>query len=73
MACLKLLIDTPLKGVRIVINCNYIQCRMEIRIWSIHKENRNTKLRFFHFIRLKVGNFGVLYDAVRIRYYAVEW
>jgi hypothetical protein len=41
---LKALIDISLTGVRIVMNCNYIQYRMEFRIWSHRSVNRNTKL-----------------------------
>lgn len=68
---LKVLIDISLMGVRIVMNCNCIQYRAEFRNWSLHSANRNTKL--YGFNPLKVGNFGVLCDAVHIRDYAVEW
>jgi hypothetical protein len=44
VVCLKLLIDISLMGVGIVMNCNYIQCRMEFRIWSLRSANRNSKL-----------------------------
>ena len=44
MVCLKLLIDISLMGVRIVMNCNYIQYRMEFRIWSLRSANRNSNL-----------------------------
>jgi len=68
---LKVLIDISLMGVRMAMNCNYIQYRMEFRNWSLHSANRNTKL--YGFNPLKVGTFGVLCDDVHIRDYAVEW
>jgi hypothetical protein len=44
IACLKVLIVISSMGVRMVMNCNYIQYRMEFRIWSLRNANRNPKL-----------------------------
>ena len=71
MACLKVLVDISLTGVRIVMNCNYtsIGWRFEFGASVV----RIAVLSCMGFIPLKVSNFGVLFDAVHIRDFTVEW
>ena len=44
MACLRVLIDSSPVSVKTVITLNYVQYRLEFRIWNLRSANRYTKL-----------------------------